>query len=59
MGIKAILKTIDTDGSGSISVEECKEFLNKPLVEAKEGLELMIKLASNEEGKLAIEDFVK
>merc|ERR1719244_2191385 len=58
---RKILKAIDKDNSGTVTVEECRNFLNKPIEEAKQGVELMIKLAGiwAKDGKISIDDFVK
>ena len=58
-GIRALLKTIDADGSGFVTVQECRDYLNKPMDEAREGVELLLKIAGEKDGKLAVNDFAK
>ena len=57
--IRALLKSIDADGSGFVTVQECKDYLNKPLDEAREGVELVLKLVGEKDGKLNVQDFIK
>ena len=57
--MKALLKTLDADGSGTITAQECKDFLNKPLEKARESVDLVLKLAGEQDGKLEIEAFIK
>ena len=58
-GIGAFVKAIDADGSGFVSVQECKEFLLKPIDQARNGVELMLKLTGEKDGKLSVQDFKK
>merc|ERR1712080_194000 len=58
-GIAALLKAIHGDGSGSVSVQECKEFLLKPIDDMKNGVELLLKLTGENDGKLSVQDFKK
>ena len=58
--ITKLVKSLDTDKSGYISVQECQDFLNKPMERAKEGVQLLLKLAGQtEDGKISVENFAK
>merc|ERR1712098_790276 len=56
--ILALLKTIDADGSGTVSVEECKDFLNRPLEEARQCVELLLSMAGPE-GEIGVKNLIK
>jgi len=58
-GIGALVKAIDADGSGFVSVEECREFLLKPIDDMRDGVELMLKLTGEIDGELNVQDFKK
>ena len=57
--IGSFLKAIDADGSGFVSVEECKDFLLRPTDDARKGVELMLKLIEEKDGKLDVQDVKK